>query len=78
MNLKNLYSKIDRALFNDTTDNHNSKLDDIVDSTNQVSRKLTAINTSISSSQRVNEGNGNVDALAQMWGKEWIHQILIE
>lgn len=65
-NLKNLYLKVDRALFNDTPDKHNSKLDDIVESTNQVSRKLTTINTSISSSQRVNEGNGNVDALAQM------------
>lgn len=65
-NLNKLYLRVNSALFNDTPDRHNSKLDDIVETTNQVSLKLTTINTSISNSQRVNEGNENVDAMTQM------------
>ena len=66
VNLNKLYLRLNSALFNDTPDTHNPKLDDIVEATKQVSRKLTAINTSISNSQRVNNGNENVDASPQM------------
>ena len=65
-NLKNLYNKVQSALFNDNyvSGEFGSKLDDILNSSERLNEKLVVINSNVST-KKGTEGNGNIDTGAQ-------------